>query len=302
MTDWSPLGGDPAPGDPGYLTALAADMGGMADDIVQQSSGFTALAGNIHTVWRGGTDSAAFEASVREPAPMFRALHDDLVSARSALGTYAAVLDTEQPAAAAALARAANALRRIDGAKAQLASTPAPGPFASIFQSASGSAGPVYGPPAPGLFGQGSLRLELAGAQADLASARASAEQVRGAVLGAQARAAAALTAATPSLAAWSRAYYHGGPLPAEGSLTSSAAARLFLTSYLAGHPPAFGGDASAVAGYWNSLPPDLRAAYITCSPPWSATRTGCRPSTATPRTGSTCRRPWPRCVRASPT
>ena len=146
MTDWSPLGGDPAPGDPGYLTALAADMGGMADDIVQQSSGFTALAGNIHTVWRGGTDSAAFEASVREPAPMFRALHDDLVSARSALGTYAAVLDTEQPAAAAALARAANALRRIDGAKAQLASTPAPGPFASIFQSASGSAGPVYGP------------------------------------------------------------------------------------------------------------------------------------------------------------
>jgi hypothetical protein len=102
---WAALGGDPAPGDPGGIRALAASLEARADDVDAQARLVRAGATTGTSDWQGPA-SASFRAAIGRLDPVLGAMAAAHREAAAALYTFAAELAALQATAASLAARA----------------------------------------------------------------------------------------------------------------------------------------------------------------------------------------------------
>ena len=113
--DWSPLGGDPAPGDVRHAQALASDFTSFADAVRQQAT----LLHGLHDdaahggVWQGPAADQALPKLSDLPGELDKVV-SSYAKAGQAFDGYARRLDGLQTRAQDALRRAAEAVRQLD--------------------------------------------------------------------------------------------------------------------------------------------------------------------------------------------
>jgi len=122
VTDWSILGGNPAPGTPATFDAIAQALGPIVDHGESSSQSIRAMAQQTGlSIWLGAAAEAFAESVHVIPTDL-----DDLVTAHqraiSALSDYSAALSPLQRQAAQALSRALSAQNDIDSSTSALKS------------------------------------------------------------------------------------------------------------------------------------------------------------------------------------
>jgi hypothetical protein len=248
MTDWSLVGGDPAPDSMDAIYAVAAQFISAGALIAQASRRLTGAVGNLSTVWTDSDDASAFAMALAAPQAPFDSARAAISDAVDGCGKYLATLQAEQPLAADALQRAHTAHV-----------------FIVRFLT---ERGPSLSDPSDPQYTE---------ARANLARAKAAISQVRTAVAAANAAFQHAGADAAEQLASL-RVTLGQAPAPSTGSLSTSGAYFAYedmIRQAAANGPPQFPANTAEVAAYWDSLDPDLRAAYVKLYPQLIGNRDG---------------------------
>ena len=251
MTDWTMLGGDPVPGSPAGLRAVADEWQTCADSHQNVAADLADETILLSGAWRDSPGASAFGRSLRGPRAMLDGTASVLAGAARTLHAYADRLESWQTNAAALGAVAAGVPARLAADREAVADAALPGlpdPFSIAGRMQAAAA----------------AQLDAADATTTLARLQRDAHH-----LAADARAAAQATAreiadAGVALAGWCQLTAILTPgHPAEGSMISSTAYRQYADSYVRRHPPLFPADPRVAAARWHSMDPIMRSAYL---------------------------------------
>lgn len=270
MTDWTPVGGDPAPGDPEAIRAVARLWGGTGTLTTDQASQLHGRASSLPTVWRDGDDATAYEALLQGPVPMLDALAAAHAASAAALLTYAQQLERAQQQALTVLATATAAVAALAVTRARVATHQAAG--AAGGSTAGAPFGSAFVPhPGPMDLPQPQVDANLVAAgESAVAGAAVQAAQIASEVSQAARAATAVLTQSSGLLQTWHAGGGRTARTPAEGSMVGSArwtSRSITSDDQAASHPLIFPCTPAAAAAQWNLMDPALQAAYIKRNP-----------------------------------
>lgn len=118
--DWSVFGGNPAPGDPDAVRAIATQLRNLADGVDTQTRLLRSVGGDSESIWVGPAANA-FKPHVDKLPGQMDKLTQSYRDAGDALDGYWPDLRAAQQMAVQALFKAQSALQQIETAKAQVA-------------------------------------------------------------------------------------------------------------------------------------------------------------------------------------
>lgn len=263
------MGGDPAPGDPEAIRAVARLWAGSATVTTDQASQLHGQASSLSSVWRNGDDAAAYESLLRGPIPMLDALAAAHAASAAALLSYARALERAQQQALTVLANATAAVAALAVTRARVAAHAAAG---SAGASTSGPFGNAFAPdPGPMELPQPQVDANLVAAGETAVAGHALQATEIAVEVSQSARATTTILAqGSGLLQSWHAGGGRTARTPGDGSMAGSArwtSRSITFDDYAASHPLALPCTPAAVAAQWGLIDPALQAAYIKRNP-----------------------------------
>lgn len=210
--DWSPFGGNPAPGDPEAVRGMATRLGDLADSVAMQNRLLQAVASDSESIWVGPAASA-FRPHVAKLPGQLDKLTGSYRDAADALDGYWPRLQSAQQLAVEALLKYHAAEAQLSAARAASAQADSDaGAAASAYNHAANQA--ATAPPDPS--GATAVNLSVLQSAYQAATARQSAAA-------AQVASAAAAVAAARALAAQARTQARTAASTAAGGLHAAS-------------------------------------------------------------------------------
>ena len=144
MTNWSALGGNPVPGDPGGIRVAASHVLSVADKVSQQSRLLQSISGGDTSGWHGPAANA-FRSVVGDLIPVLHNLVRTHEGAADAMNTFASELQTYQAQAQQILGQAQQAVREQSDAQSRITSlTPQVQAAAAAYNQAASAPPPAH--------------------------------------------------------------------------------------------------------------------------------------------------------------
>lgn len=264
------MGGDPAPGDPEAIRAVARLWSDTATVTTDQASQLHGRASSLFSVWRDGDDATAYESLLRGPIPMLDALAAAHAASAAALLSYAQALERAQQQALTVLANATAAVAALAVIRARSAAHAAAGSAGA--STTNGPFGSAFAPdPGPMEFPQPQVDAHLVAAGESAVAGHALEATRIAAEVGRSARVATAILAQGAGvLQTWHAGGGRTARTPGEGNMAGSArwtSRSITFNDYAASHPLALACTPAAVAAQWGRIDPALQAAYIKQNP-----------------------------------
>ncbi len=248
--DWTPLGGNPASGDPTAVSTMAQGWSAGATQAQASGGRLRGMSARRPDVWSDADDADTYGALLDGAVPLTGAIAQAQTDAAAALQAYAAALVAAQQQALTLLVGAAPAQHTLDTIARAAYQTPG-----LLAETPIGvqSYGPVQ-----------QVHQAMDAAQTQLTTARQNAVGITADCDTAARRAVAAIDAAAAVLRTWHGDAHRTASTPPERSLSDSLRWTRLLDAEAAAAPPILGGDARSTAAAWAAIDPDLQTRYIT--------------------------------------